>query len=376
MRAQADAYVLPQMARRQLRGDLQSDPGAAVHAAARFRRLRQWCRSVRLTVSRVKALARPPYRNAVVVIAIATVLAGLFAASYSLALGRAAPHHITVGLVGSPVQRPTLLRALVRVTHGGLTFRRYASAAAAEEAIGQQATYAALVLGPGRPRLLISSASGASVARVLEQVAGEVTQTTGQPLRVIDLHPLPPQDPQGLVSFYVTLAASIVGFSTMFQLRANAAELSLRGWLASIAALAIAGGLALALVADPLIGALRGPFPELWLALGAEIAVAALFCSTMLVLVGRWAIIPTWLLFIVLGNTSSGGAVAQPLLPQPYAFIGRFLPPGATVGIVRTAVYFRHQQHIEPFVVLAGWLVCTLAALLISARLLGREPAR
>jgi hypothetical protein len=68
--------------------------------------------------------------------------------------------------------------------------------------------------------------------------------------------------------------------------------------------------------------------------------------------------------------------VAQPLLPQPYAFIGRFLPPGATVGIVRTAVYFRHQQHIEPFVVLAGWLVCTLAALLISARLLGREPAR
>jgi hypothetical protein len=331
--------------------------------------------SGRSAVDRLKVLARPPYRNALVVIAIATVMAGLFAASYSLALGRATPHHITVGLVGNPAQRPELLRALVRATHGGLTFRRYASAAAAEEAIGQQATYAALVLGPGRPRLLISSASGASVARVLEQVAGQVTQTTGQPLRIVDLHPLPPSDPQGLVSFYVTLAASIVGFTTMFQLRANAPELSLRGWLVSIAALAIAGGLVLALVADPLIGALRGPFPELWPVFSAEIAVAALFCSTMLVVVGRWAIIPTWLLFIVLGNTSSGGAVAQPLLPQPYAFIGRFLPPGATVGIVRTAVYFRHQQHIEPFVVLAGWLACTLAALLISARLLRRRPA-
>jgi hypothetical protein len=330
----------------------------------------------RPAVDRLKTLGRPPYRNALVVIVIATVMAGLFATSYSLVLGRATPHHLTIGIVGSPARRPALLGALERATHGGLAFRPYGSAAAAREAISQQASYAALVLGPGSPRLLISSASGASVAQILQRAAWQVTQTAGQPVRVVDLHPLPPTDPQGLVSFYVTLAASIVGFATMFQLRANAAGLSLRGWLASIAALAIAAGLMLALVAGPLIGALRGPFPEIWLVLGAEVAVAALFCSTMLVLVGRWAIIPTWLLFVVLGNTSSGGAVAQPLLPQPYAFIGRFLPPGATVGIVRTATYFRSRQHLEPFAVLAAWLACTLAALLISARLLRRRPTR
>jgi hypothetical protein len=96
----------------------------------------------------------------------------------------------------------------------------------------------------------------------------------------------------------------------------------------------------------------------------------------MLVLVGRWAIIPTWTLFVILGNTSSGGAVAQPLLPPFYDFIGRFLPPGVTVSIVRTAVYFRHDQHLEPFIVQAVWLVGTLAALLISARRLGRGPAQ
>jgi len=124
--------------------------------------------------------------------------------------------------------------------------------------------------------------------------------------------------------------------------------------------LAITGGLVLALVADPVLGALRGPFPELWLALGAGVAVAAVVCSTMIVLIGGWAIIPTWLLFVILGSTSSGGAVAPPLLPQPYAFISRFLPPGATVGIVRTAVYFRHQQHLEPVAVQAGWLAAVL----------------
>jgi hypothetical protein len=88
----------------------------------------------------------------------------------------------------------------------------------------------------------------------------------------------------------------------MFQLRANAPGLKFRDWLAAIAVLAIAGGLVLAVVVDPLIAALHGPFPELWLALAAEVAVAALFCSTMLVLVGCWAIIPTWTLFVILGT--------------------------------------------------------------------------
>jgi hypothetical protein len=43
--------------------------------------------------------------------------------------------------------------------------------------------------------------------------------------------------------------------------------------------------------------------------------------------------------------------IRQPLLPPFYAFIGRFLPPGATVRTVRTAVYFRRDQHLEPFIV-------------------------
>jgi hypothetical protein len=317
----------------------------------------------------------PPYRNAMVVMAIAIAMATIFATSYSLVLGRATPRHITIGLVGSPARGAALLTALKRTTHGGLAFRPYRTAAAAEEAIDEQVAYAAVVLGPNPPRLLVSAASGYSVARVLEQSAEQLTQTTSQHLYVVDLHPLPPSDPQGLVSFYMTLAASVLGFVTMFQLRANAPGLRFRDWLAGIGALAVLGGLVLALVADPLIGALRGPFFELWPALAAEVAVAALFCSTMIVVIGRWAIIPTWLTFIVLGNTSSGGAVAQPLLPPFYAFMGRFLPPGATVGIVRTAVYFRQWQHPEPFIVQAAWLACTLAALLICVRRLHRGPA-
>jgi hypothetical protein len=283
-----------------------------------------------------------PHKNALVVISVAIAMTALFAISYSLVLGRATPHRIIVGLVGAPDHERPLLTALEQATEHGMVFHPYPSATAAEEAIDQQSSYAALVLGHGAPRLLVSSASGYSVARVLEQAAEQLALKTGLRIDLVDLHPLPPSDPQGLVSFYLTLASSILGFVTMFQLRANAPGLGFRNWLAVIAVLAVAGGLVLASVADPLIH--------------------------------RWAIVPTWGLFVILGNTSSGGAVAQPLLPPFYAFIGRFLPPGATVTIVRTAVYFRRDQHLEPFIVQGIWLACLLTALVVLTRTLRREP--
>ena len=334
-------------------------------------------RSARQALSALLAAgARTPHRNALTIIAVACVMASLLAASYSLALGRASPHHIPAALVGNRTTQAAVVAAVERATGGSLSFRSYPSARAAELAIDEQNVYAALDLEASRPRLLIASAAGASVARVLTQAADSLEHGAMPSLTLVDLHPLPPSDPQGLVSFYVVLAATIVGFLTTFQLRANASPLSLRAWLGYIVLLAAVGGLLLALATDPVIGALHAPFGELWAALGSEIAVAALVCSTMIVVFGRWAILPTWLLFIVLGNASSGGAVAPPLLPPFYAFIGRFLPPGATVDAIRSAVYFPHAQHIQPVLVQAVWAGCGLAALLVATRLVGRLPGR
>lgn len=163
---------------------------------------------------------------------------------------------------------------------------------------------------------------------------------------------------------------------TIFQIRANAPRLSLRAWLGCIAVLGLAGGFLLALVTGPVIGALRTPFPELWAALAAQIAVAATFSSTMIVLFGAWAIVPTWGFFVALGNAASGGAVAPPLLPPFYAFVGRYLPSGATVELIRNAVYFRDYQHLQPVIVEASWVLGTFAALMIATQVRGRAPSR
>jgi hypothetical protein len=291
-----------------------------------------------------------------------------------LALGRPTPHDIPAAVVGRPGRRPEVIRALEAAAGNGLRLTPYASLARAKHAIDEQRIYAALALTGARPRLFIASAAGTSVARVLEQAAHAVPARAGGPLQVIDLHPLPPTDPQGLASFYVTLAATILGFVTMFQLRANAPGLSLRAWLVYIVVLALVGGLVLALITDPVLNALRGPFPELWAALAAEVAAAALFNSAMLTLIGRWAIIPTWGLFIAIGNAASGGAVAPPLLPAFYRFVGRFLPNGATVETIRNAVYFTAHQHLEPVLVEAAWIIGALLLLLIAAARRGRTP--
>jgi hypothetical protein len=314
----------------------------------------------------------PAHRNAVVVIALALAMVAVFVVSYSLALARPVAHHIPGGVVGDPAAHRDVVAQLESAVDGnGLALQRYGSRAAAEHAMVEQRIYAVLVLDGPRPRLLVASAAGSSVARLLETAAQKVSP----PLAVTDRRPLPPGDPSGLVAFYATLAATVLGFTTMFQLRTNAPGLSRRGWLACIAAIALCGGLLIALVTGPLLGALRGPLGELWAALAAQVAAAALFNAAMLTLIGRWAMLPTWGLFVALGNACSGGAVAIPLLPAYDRVLAHVMPNAAAVETIRNAVYFHDAQHLEPMLVQGIWLTGTLAAFLLATRATGRLPA-
>jgi hypothetical protein len=304
-----------------------------------------------------------PIERAGVIAALALVMGSLFLMTYTLALGDPAPRAIPAALVGNPRTHAGTVEALQRVTQNGLEFTQYDSAAAALHAIDLQKIYAALDLTPARPTLYVASAAGASVAHLLEKVV-----VVDPRVRVVDTHPLASTDPNGLDIFYLMLVATIVGFLTVFQTRANAGSIPLRHWTAFVIVFSLAASLVLVLVAGPILNRLHIPVAEAWGILALHILGVASFASAMTVLVGRWAILPTWLFFVVLGNTSSGGAVSPPLLPRAFAFVSQWLPSGATVTSLRDAIYFNDYQHARPILVLAAWAAGLFAAMVGVSR--------
>jgi hypothetical protein len=85
-------------------------------------------------------------------------------------------------------------------------------------------------------------------------------------------------------------------------------------------------------------------------------------------------VLPTWLFFVILGNSSSGGAVAPPLLPRPLAFVSQWLPSGATVTALGEAIYFPGDQHAQPSLILATWAAALFVAMIVVSHWVHRSP--
>lgn len=318
-----------------------------------------------------------PAERAILISLVAIAMGSLFVTTYSLALGDPIPRHINAAIVGNGAAHTGPVASTERVVRGKLAFHRYSSLPAALHAIDLQNVYAALDVASQRPTLYVASAAGASVARVLEKIT-----TIDPAVQVRDTHPLSVHDPNGLNIFYLMLVTTIVGFVTVFQVRANASELPRRHQIAFVMGLALIAPLLLTLVDGPLLNRLTLPVPETWGILTLQLLAAASFTSLMATLIGPWAILPTWLFFVVLGNASSGGAVSPPLLPPVFAFFSQWLPSGSTVTALRDAIYFSHHQHARPIAALATWATLLFAAWLWVSRRrentitqAGKEPA-
>jgi len=69
-------------------------------------------------------------------------------------------------------------------------------------------------------------------------------------------------------------------------------------------------------------------------------------------------------------GTGGRDAVSQP----PSRPSLKFLANRATVETIRNAVYFTDDQHLQPILVEAAWIVGVLVLLLVAARRRGRTP--
>lgn len=307
-----------------------------------------------------EAFRRSPFLPATVLVLLVAAAAGLFAGSYTYNMANPTPRRIPTAVIGVPpseIKHEQFIAGMEQALGASLKLHHYDDFAAAEEAVDAQKVFAILQEpGPApAPRLYVSAASGASVAQLLAETAPKVGASIGVPVAVSDIKPLQKGDPRGLAIFYISLAAVILGFVGAIQLSVHARLLRPLERICFILAMSMLGGFTIAAVVDWGLGALDLPFAESWSILAFTMFTSGMVFVMFNTLIGRWALLPTWGLMVLLGNPSSGGAVSWPLLPSLLGRIGQWLPPGASVNAQHTAVYFSGHQHVFPFAVLTVW---------------------
>jgi hypothetical protein len=317
----------------------------------------------------MKNMAPTPKAVAVVLFP-ALVLMLAFAFFYVGAFHEPTPHHVPVAVVGPPA----VAAQLNRLPGEPLDARTAASRSDALSQIDDRKVYGAFEAATNR--LFVASAANRATAVALEQVFDRVAAARNQPaVRVTDVKPLPLSDPNGTAAFYAVIAWVFGGYigATLIGLIGNARSTTRRRAAARVGALAafavvaaILSVLMLRLCFDTFSGHVVAmcAIGALTIFAGgaatAGIQAAAGPAGTGLVI----------LVFVILGNSASGGPFARPLLPGLWRTIGGVLPPGAAVDLARSALFFGGARIAGPIIVLALWAALGAAlALALGGRI-------
>jgi hypothetical protein len=137
--------------------------------------------------------------------------------------------------------------------------------------------------------------------------------------------------------------------------------------LTALAFLAVGAGLLTALVTNVVVGAFSGHFLAVW-------GVATLFVLAMVMPIAAFQVLfglpgtaVGLLVFVVIGDPSSGGSTAPQLLPSPWRDISQGLPPGAAVTAMRDVVYFHGYGASGALITLGTYAVVgAIAALTLN----------
>jgi hypothetical protein len=278
-----------------------------------------------------------------------------FTAVYTAAFHNPEPAELRVAVVG-----PASALREVRATLDPQQFRavRYPTEAAARRALGQDEIHGAYVDG----RILIASASGSVAAQKTE-----LALTTIAPQATVeDVAPLPPHDARGISAFVTVVGTTIASMVFAVLLTLFGGHHPLRARVVALLTVSGLGGVAVALSVDSVVGALAGDF---WGVAG--VAALLILAVTVAVhglgrLLGAAGAALAALVVILVGVTSSGGAVGYELQPAFFRAVSQLMPPGAALTAVRNAVYLGGAHTVGPLVVLAAWATAGAAALALG----------
>jgi hypothetical protein len=313
----------------------------------------------------------PTPKAVAIVLLPALVLMLAFAFFYVGAFHDPTPHHVPVAVVGPPA----VSAQLNRLPGAPLDARQVASRQEALSQIDDRKVYGAYE--PATNRLFVASAANRPTAIALETTFNRVAAALRQPaVRVTDVKPLPPKDPNGTAAFYAVIAWVFGGYigSTLIGLIGSPRSSSRKraaGRIAGFAAFGVVAGILSVVMLRASFGVFSGHVLALWAIAALTIFASGAATAGIQAAAGPVGTGIVILVFVILGNSASGGPFARPLLPGLWRTIGGVLPPGASVDLSRSALFFGGARIAGPILVLVGWAALgTALAVALGGRIM------
>jgi hypothetical protein len=303
-------------------------------------------------------------------VAVALVVLIMFVGIFVAALHKPTPHGVPVGLVAPPPVVQRVEAGMSAKSPGAFSIHVYPTPAAAEAALRNHDIDGAFVVGRGPAHLDLASAAGPVPTAVITAAFTGLAKAAHIPVVTQDLVPLPSGDPRSAIPYYLVfgLMISSIMFPVAVYLLVRHSSIELR--LAALAAYAVIGGLVSVLVANLVAGI--GADHYLRVAVIAMLVSLAVSATTAAIerLVGLPGTGIAAMLFIVLGNATSGGAVNYEFMPDFFRQVSQFLPPGAGLTAIRNAAYFNgNSLTSQAVLVLVIWILVGLALLVAEGYL-------
>ncbi len=297
----------------------------------------------------------PTPKTVAIVLFPALVLMLAFAFSYVGAFHDPTPHNVPVAVVGPPAATSQL----DALPGDPLDARQASSRADALSQIDDREVYGAYDATTNR--LFVASAANRATAIALAATFNRVAAAKGGPaVRVTDVKPLPPKDPNGTAAFYAVIAWVFGGYigSTLIGLIGSPRSRSRQRASARIGAFAafgIVGGILSVVMLRACFDVFSGHVVALCAIAALTIFASGAATGGIQAAAGPAGTGLVILVFVILGNAASGGPFARPLLPGLWRTIGGILPPGASVDLARSALFFDGARIAGPILVLVGW---------------------
>lgn len=247
---------------------------------------------------------------------------------------------------------------------GAFDLHAVSNVAAARQQVLHGDVAAAVDLTSTPHTLYVARAHQAQAAELMPSILRPLFATSGS-LRTVDIAPLPIGD-IGMTPMYLMLAWCISGYLSAMFIGMIGGPLRHRTRFLTIGVMSGALSLLAAALTVLLLHAISGHFLEIWGLGWAWSAAVGIAANGMGYFFGRFIAVPAMTLFLFLSIPSSGAAMPQWLMPQPFQWLNHIVVGSGITEMLKRLIYHVGPGYSRGWIMLAIYAASGIALSLIG----------